>query len=451
MNYTVEYKYTPQLLFILVSSLIVILLLGALFLHESEVWRQSVLGEWAYAGLFLVTFSFVLSLVVVQLKNNIFKRHISIPSVLFLTFMGYYVYLGSLDHYFQVQSGARFVYNESINAGYYYFIVSISSWCTSYLFFSFLFTKLNKPKNHYQYIVSVSRWNKARLWILIVLFGFVGVVFFAIFYIVYIKGFPVLQGVSPNASAELRRIVINEGHNAHLLAFNSMTMVLIYSAVYMIVFDKKPMIVILFILAIISFLLWGARIYIIIPFLMFFPYFVAVKKYSIRKVLLIGFTLIALASVYGTVRNLSFYAERGQEVSGASALEKMASIHIAPEFRDTLGVVSHLEELQEQYSPSAYMSGVFYTALPGKILGIFGVDKQALFDDQGTGSGWLIAKVTRGYDWGGIRPGIMSQTLMAFGLTGVIVLFLGYGMIFAFLDVASKRLDLYSPDRKSVV
>ncbi len=423
----------------------VIVVLGYFLLQETEIWHQIVVDDYLYVGLIPVTMVYFISLVLVQFNNNLFKDNISVPSVLFLAFMGYFIYLGTLDHYYQDQMGAKFVYNESINAMYYYTMISLSSWCFGYISGCVSLDKLIHRKAAHKGLIKIRRWNKKRLKFLVLLFSLLGVVSFAIFYTVYIKGFPVLQGISPNASAELRRIVSNEGHNVHLLAFNSMTMVLIYSAVYLIVFNNDLLIILSFFVAVIAFSLWGARIYIAIPFLMFFPYLVKIKKYPLKKVVPIILSLVVLGSVYGTVRNLGFYAERKQEVPHANFVEKMASLHIAPELRDSLGVVSYLDELQEQYSAHAYLAGIYYTALPGKMLKLVGINKQSLFDENGVGSGWLIAKVTRGYDWGGIRPGIMGQTLMAFGIMGVIFLFIAYGLLFSCLDRFSKCLEQFSP------
>lgn len=424
----------------------VIILPGYFLLQETEIWHLVLPDDYIYAGLIPVTLVYLISLALVQFNNNIFKDNLSLPSVLFLAFMGYFIYLGTLDHYFQDQVGSRFVYNESINTLYYYIMISLSSWCFGYISGCISLDKLIRKKAAHKGLFMIRRWNKKRLKLLVLLFSLLGVASFAIFYSVYIKGFPVLQGISPNASAELRRIVSNEGHNVHLLAFNSMTMVLIYSAVYLIVFDKDLLIILSFIFAVIAFLLWGARIYIAIPFLMFLPYLIRVKKYPLKKVVPIILSLVVLGSMYGTVRNLSFYAARGQQVSYDNFIGKMASLHIAPEFRDSLGVVSYLDELQEQYSPNAYLAGIYYTAFPGKLLKLVGINKQSLFDENGVGSGWLIARVTRGYDWGGIRPGIMGQTLMAFGMKGVVFLFIVYGILFSCLDRLSKCQEQYSPD-----
>ena len=59
--------------------------------------------------------------------------------------------------------------------------------------------------------------------------------------------------------------------------------------------------------------------------------------------------------------------------------------------------------------------------------------------------GWIISKVTRGFDWTGVRPGIMGQTLMAFGLKGVIVVFFLHGLLFSQLDKMSRRYCVDSP------
>jgi|SaaInlStandDraft_3_1057020.scaffolds.fasta_scaffold01053_5 oligosaccharide repeat unit polymerase len=426
--------------------LIVILLLVYYWMQILDANFINIGDDNLYNGLKPVTFLYFISIILINYKISIFKFHFSIPSVLFMSFMGYFIYLGSLDHYFQDQTGVKFIYNESISESYFYIQLSLLSWIFGYVTGSAFFPKFSKVRLLNGWKVTVRRWSKTRLKWMVNWIGIVGIVAFSVFYTFYIKGFPVIQGISPNASSELRSIVSGEGHLAHLIAFNAMTMVLIYGGVYMVMFGKNNFIIFMFLSAILAFLLWGARIYIAIPVLMIFPYLTRIKEYPLKKIMSLIVAFVVLGSVYGAVRNLAFYEERNQIISYDNTIDKMASLHFAPEFRDTAGVVSYLEELRQEYGPEPYIAGIFYTALPGRILSFFGIDKQKLFDEEGSGSGWLIAKVTRGYDWGGVRPGIMSQTLMAFGIVGVIVLFVGYGTLFSYLDHKAMTGDRNSPN-----
>ena len=103
-----------------------------------------------------------------------------------------------------------------------------------------------------------------------------------------------------------------------------------------------------------------------------------------------------------------------------------------------------LEELQSEYSPSAFFKGIFYTLLPQRILLIFGIDKTELYTKDGIGSDWIVARVTRGITWGGVRPGMIGQSLMAFGIGGMIVIFIGYGVLFSYLDRFIKENTMHS-------
>jgi len=266
-----------------------------------------------------------------------------------------------------------------------------------------------------------------------------------LFYAFYIKGIPFLQGISASTSSELRYIAMTTGHNIHVVAFNAMTMAFIFSGVYFAIYKRNIVITMLLTLAVTSFLFWGARIYIAIPFLIFFPLISRTKRYSFKRASIVLILIAVTGFIYGQVRNRNFFNEY-ENFSDRTSIERLSDLHMGPEFRDTLGVIYYLDVLQEEYSASSYLKGIFLTAIPNKILSLMGLNKTELFHEEGIGSGWLIAKITRGYSWGGIRPGIMAQTLMAFGLKGVIFLFFIMGLLFSQLDkFINKTYILLTP------
>lgn len=404
------------------------------------------LPKWEYYGIIYVTFLYLTALFIVWNSCNVISNHIAIPSVLFLSFMGYYIYLGTIDHYLQVLTGAVFTYKESITSGYNYISFSLLSWIMGYLLGQRIIGRLSLHKAFGK--ASLPKhlviWDKKKLYLVTLFWGSIGIVSFTVFYAFYVKGLPLLQGTAPNVSMELRNLVITKAHNIHTMAVNGMSFALLYSGVYLALYKRNTVIIMVFMSAITAFLFWGARIYIAIPFLMFFPFLSRIRSYSLRKVVGVMVLVVLTGSIYGQIRNRSFVSEH-IDFSDRTRTERLADLHMGPEFRDTLGVISHLDELQEEYSASCYFKGIFLTAVPKKILALVGVDKDELFSEEGIGSGWLIARVTRDYDWGGIRSGIMGQTLMAFGAKGVFFVFVAYGILFSLLDRYSKVYNDSSP------
>ena len=440
-----NYYFFAALFFLLAFALFIYLIIVT-----SPLLFAGFFSNWRYFGIILVTALYLMAYLVVSRTNCIARSHICTPSVLFLCVLGFYIYAGTLDHYLQVVTQAKFTYIESLTCGYNYISLSLVSWICAYL----AGQTVLKGKSLRHNIsgggaapkTSALAWNKKRLYLTIVFWGGIGITAFIIFFLRYIGGFPALQGTSPNASPELRAVVSGKAHNITVIAFNATTMAIMSSGIFLVIYRKNKFIItLLFVVSIMLFLLWGARIYIALPFMVVFLLFVRKNEYSLKATFGMLVIIIIVGSVYGLVRNIRFYRSHGLKTAEQTEVEMLANLHIAPEFRDTLGVISHLDELQAQYKPDYYLKGVYLTALPQKILTLFGVDKDILFSEKGIGSGWLIAKVTRGYDWGGLRPGIMGQTLMAFGVKGVIVVFFLHGLLFSQLDKLSKRYCVDSP------
>ena len=403
-----------------------------------------------YFGIIGVTVLYVMAYLVVSGSNYIVRDHICIPSVLFLCSFGYFIYAGTLDHYSQVLADARFVYVESLTVAYNYISFALLSWIFAYAAGRIFWGKnLQSPcdvTGDVRLKEWALTWDKKRFFLTIVFWSILGIIAFLVFFLHYIGGFPVLQGTSPNASPELRSLIIGRAHNITVVAFNAATMAIMFGGVYLAIYKKNKFIITLFfIVSIILFLLLGARIYIALPFMVVFLVFAHKGRSSLKLTIGILLLIIIVGSVYGIIRNIQFYRSHGLEISEQTTVENLAVLHIAPEFRDALGVISHLDELQELYKPDYYLKGIYMTALPKKILTMIGVDKDILFSEEGVGSGWLVAKVTRGFDWTGVRPGIIGQTLMAFGVKGVVFVFFVYGLLFSQLDKLSKRYSYDCP------
>jgi len=406
-------------------------------------------GE-GYFGIIGVTVLYLIAYIVVSGTNCISRNHICIPSVLFLCSFGYFIYAGTIDHYLQVVTRAKFIYTESLVSGYNCICFALFSWIVAYL----VGQAISKKQSRYYCLIkdtaspktSSLTWDKNRFYLTILFWGSFGTIAFLVFFFHYIGGFPVLQGTSPNASPQLRALLIGKAHNITVVAFNAATMAIIFGGVYLVIYKKnKFVITLLFITSIVLFLLLGARIYVALPFMVVFLLFIRKKDYSLKATFAILGLIVLVGSVYGFVRNRQFYRSHGIKFSEQTAVERLADLHIAPEFRATLGVISHLDELQAKYDSDNYISGIYLVAFPKKLLALMGIDKDELFSEEGSGSGWLVARVTRGFDWTGVRSGIIGQTLMAFGLNGVIVVFFLYGLLFSQLDRLSKQYPFNSP------
>lgn len=420
-------------------------LLATYFLLSGSHFHNSLISIWKYHGIIAVTLLYLIAILIIRNRNDIILHHVSIPSVIFLLIFGYYVYVGTIDHYLQSLTNAIFIYDDSITLGYIYIGVSLFSWIIGYLLSQSVVRKVSSYKTFRRFLSRryVVVWDERKLFLLNLIWGVIGIVSFVIFYAFYIKGIPLIQGVSASTSSELRHIIMTKGHNINVIAFNAMTMALIFSGVYFAIYERSIVMYMVLISAIIAFVLWGARIYIAIPFLIFFPLLSRMRKYSLKRVTIVVLLIAVLSFIYGQVRNRNFFYDY-LNIADRTSIERLADLHIGPEFRDTLGVISYLDVLQEEYGAIPYFKGIFLTAIPNKILALVGFDKNELFKEEGIGSGWLVAKITRGYSWGGVRPGIMGQTLMAFGLKGVVFVFFFLGVLFSQLDNIINRSYIFS-------
>lgn len=394
--------------------------------------------HWQYCGIIPVTVILLICFFVSCRNIEIARRHITVPSVLFLLGMAYFIYIGTLDLSFQVAADAEFTFLPSLPTGYRLIGFGLLAWAGGSLLGRWAFRRVgtNRPR-------SALIWDTDRLFLVSLFWCVVGSVSFVVFYVYYIGGSPFLRGISPNADAGLRELMFGKARNVSVVAFNATNLAIITAGVYLInCTRRRTMVMVQLILAIVWFLLWGARTYIALPGMICFVLLIGRKAWSLRRTVSVLLVLFAAAAVYGLARNRAFY---NIEFSNRTIVEKLADLHTGPEFRDTLGVISHQEELRELYKPSCYFQGIYFTAVPKRVLGLIGVDKDVLFSDEGSGISLLTAQITRGLSWGGIRPGIIGQTLMAFGQTGVVVVFLLYGLLFSLLDALSRRYEIASP------
>ena len=424
-------------------SIVIFLLSVYSLLYLEPYLFDLTLARWRYSGLIPVTLIYLVAFFVLWRSYDLISRHITIPSVFFLMVFGYYVYLGTVDYILQVINNAYFTYDESLASGYHYIGLSLICWIVGYLFggAAINMLKLRKrsraplaPKYHLL-------WNRRRLYYLNLFWGVVGTVSFIIFFVFYIGGIPFLQGISPSVSDDLRIIIMGSAHNIEVVAVNTMTMALLYSGVYLSLHKRSFWIVAVVIAAVTAFFLWGARIYILLPFSIFFMLLARAKSYSLKKIVVMLMIVSVIGFIHGLARNRNFF---DVDYTRRSTVEALGDLHTAPEFRDTLGVISNLDELGEAYQKSYYFKSIFLPALPGRLWSIVGLEKGEIHSFEGSGSAWVIAEVTRGSRWTGIRPGIMAQTLMTFGAAGVVILFFLFGLLFAYLDRSAVTRDKFS-------
>ena len=205
------------------------------FLYLLIFENNSLFKEWSYSGLIAVTFYFVIAVILVWSRNDISVYHISIPSVFFLLVLGFFIYLGTFDYCIQNLSQDLSIDKESLKAGYNYINIALCGWIIGYMMSRFFFYKIqmnsrqteeNKP---YIYL----GWIQKRLFGFTMLWGTIGIAAFIIFFWKYVKGLPFLEGVSPNASPEMRAMVLGPAHNISVVAFNSATMAIIFSGIYL--------------------------------------------------------------------------------------------------------------------------------------------------------------------------------------------------------------------------
>jgi len=400
--------------------------------------------RWHYWGLVPVTVLFALCLSLISARADVLERHLSIPSVLFLTVVGYFIYVGSLDHWLQVLADAEFLYLPTLAPAYQLVAFLLTAWAVGYVAGRWLSrtagrtTPTPSTRGRTRLV-----WFQRRLFAVAIFWSVVSTAAFAVFYFRIIGFFPVLRGVSPNADSELRAVMFGPARLVSTVAFNAATLTMITSGLYIVRFERhKALMATLFMIAAAWFLLWGARLYIALPAMIVLVLVIARKRWSLRRSGAVLAGLAVLAVSYGLVRNRAF---TNVDLANRTAIERLADLHIGPEFRDAVGVMTHLDALREQYKPASYFRGICFTAVPGRVLGVLGLDKDILFAEEGASVGWIAARTTRDYHWGAIRPGIVGETLMAFGPVGVIVAFALYGLLFARLDVLCERAAIASP------
>ena len=111
--------------FFLLSVYVIIFVCPFLF---GDAWSGG-----GYFGIIGVTVLYLIAYIAVSRGNCISRNHICIPSVLFLCSFGYFVYAGTLDHYLQVVTHAKFIYVESLAPTYNYICFALLSWIAAYL------------------------------------------------------------------------------------------------------------------------------------------------------------------------------------------------------------------------------------------------------------------------------------------------------------------------------
>jgi len=375
--------------------------------------------------------------------ENVGRRHLTVPSVLFLLCMAYYLLVGSADHWLQVQSGAEFIYLRSLFRGYQYVGLALAAWLVGYATIRGLMagSREDMPEASGR---SRWQWSERPLRVVSLFCTLLGSAAFAVFYY-RLGSFPLLSGVAPNADPRLRQMLLGEAHGLWVVAYNASTVSILASGLCLVCFPRRRFLpAIQVFVSSVGLALWGARLLVALPMMIVLVLYLSDRQWRLRRLAAVLAALFALGIAYGVVRNREFLRA---DLEADSMVARLANLHAGPEFRDMLGVVDHLDELQKEYDRARYVQGILLTAFPQRILEAAGLDKDAFFDESGVGSDWLVAQVTRDYEWGAVRPGIIGQTLMAYGPAGVAVVFVLYGACFAWLDRLSPRIPADSPAR----
>ena len=349
------------------------------------------------------------------------------PSSVFLVVFGYFFGLGTLNHVLQVFVGAKFTFEIFLNSGYHFIIVALVSWVLGYSL-SRSFCYRMRVANRIKHRV----WDKRKLKTVLIFSGILSSVFFGMFLFRHIGGIPILMGVAPAVSGNIRNIVKNEGRVFNVLAMNFNTYTILFSSIFIANY-KDISVKIVFFVSLLWFVAWGARLYFLIPLLVFLLILQHKKIVKLKKVVLISVAILVVVGTYGIIRNFKFFDLQSNSYSGISVNYLLADMHLGSEFRDYLDVVGHLDEVKTRYDSNTFFKGMFLSAIPKVIADKVGLDKD-LFLDPEASSGWIIAEMLRGSMWTGIRAGILAELLMAFGVSGLIVGFFLLGLLFGFLD-----------------
>lgn len=410
-------------------SLIGILMLGWVIVENDLVQVK----DDTYALLFMPLLLLLFTFLVVNAQNrrlSVFSR----PSNLFILFFVYFVGLGSISQYFRVISGRPLSYTESLSMAYLVSSLALACWLIGHQIYCLL--PFIGPRHRKK--TTYPAWNPKRLFRVALFWGGLGSIFMLLFY-QRIGGVPVLRGLSPNVDQSLGELLAGDAHLISVMAFNANSIGTFFSGTYLAAFGYNPIMFSLFVVGIILFIGWGPRIYFVIPILVVGLMYLRRKQVKMFHVILVLAIFFILSILFARWRNRSF--SNIYQTDPSTVVESLADIHLAPEFREHLGVLSNLEELSHSYTGRNIRSAILYTTMPNIVwTNIFGIDKNQIFEES---SAWIIAKVVRNNLWTGIRSGFKSEVIMAFGLSGIVISFFGLGLLFSWLDskAASNPFD----------
>jgi hypothetical protein len=356
--------------------------------------------------------------------------YVTKPSTLFLALFLYFVGLGTVSQYMRVLAGRPGNYSESLSSAYLLSAVALVFWIIGYRL-----AGLVKHTQGYSPAYSCL-WAKKRLRGIATGWGVLGAFLMLIFLYLYVGGVPALSGRIASVDASMRDLVAGEGHWISVMAFNANTMGLMYTGMYLALFGPSIPVVFLFVLDLLLFVAWGPRIYFVLPLAVVGLLYV--RKFRPRSIWIFGAAPIGLISLvlFGWWRNRAV-----MQLNQSSIIDILADLFVSPEFREHLSVLSYRELLSRHYTGSNIWAAIVFTMLPNVVWTSVGIDKTVIFSES---SAWIIAELVRGNTQIGIRSGIISELVMAYGVPGVSIAFLALGVLFLFLDRQAMRSPLLS-------
>lgn len=387
-------------------------------------------------GLIGISFLMILVAVLTVHEGFLGKIVLAIPSNLFLLLFLYFIGLGSLSQFLRFITGRPRSFSESLCDAYLFSILALFAWIIGYRIAGLIWGHKLRGCIQEKEIV---QWDRKRLRLIATFWGLAGMASMIAFYAFFIGGVPILKGITPNVDHTYGEIISGNGHWLSVIAFNANTFGIIYIGTYLSLFGLNIPLFFIAFLELLLFVGWGPRIYVLIPSMIIG--FLYIRKHRPKVVyIMIGMvSVLVLSIIFAAWRNRAH--EQYVDLSKESAIETLADLHLAPEFREYLSVLSFREELSIHYTSRNIRNAIVYGMMPNIVWSnVFGIDKNIIFKES---SAWIVARITRGNTWTGIRSGLISELVMAYGTFGVGVAFFLLGVIFYFLD---SQIRLSTPN-----
>ncbi len=368
-------------------------------------------------------------------RSDSVKNAVSKPSNLFLMFFVYFIGLGSLSQYLRAVTGRGFVFSESLTEAYVVSSLAIGAWLVAHQLASMIWTPSQKQ------IKGAPVWDRLRLKRLSIGLGIFGILMMVVFFFYSVGGVPVLAGITPNVDSSLRDGVIGGSNWVSVVALNANSMGVIFAGTYLALFGLNLTILLILILGLVMFIGWGPRIYILVPIMIVGLLYIRKRRPKFISVMIVITILFVGSMMFAWWRNRS--APNAVALSQGTVVETLADLHLAPEFKEYLSVLAYRDILSKYYTPRNIANAIIFPMMPNTIWSnLFNVNKNIIFEER---SAWIIADITRGSSWTGIRSGIISESIMAFNLPGVLLIFAILGILFSYLDFKSFNYDAENP------